>query len=84
MSAVTALRVRLLGGFEVEGVETRQLGSKKARVVLKVLALARSKPVAADRLIESMHKRLRRQFDPRKENRQVRVGIQPPGRHKGR
>src|SRR6202035_2741236 len=49
MGAVRALRVRVLvrGGLEVAGADTPRLGSRKARVVLKVLALARSKPVAA-------------------------------------
>ena len=46
------LRARVLGGFEIEGVDTSRLGSRKARVLLKVLVLARSKPVAADLLAE--------------------------------
>jgi DNA-binding SARP family transcriptional activator len=52
MGVVTALRVRVLGGFEVEGVDTPRLGSRKARIVLKVLALARSKPVTAEFLAD--------------------------------
>ena len=52
MGAVKALRVRVLGGFEVEGVDTRRLGSRKARILLKVLSLARSKPVTAEFLAD--------------------------------
>ena len=48
MGVVQALRVRVLGGFEVEGVDTPRLGSRKARILLKVLALARSKPVTIE------------------------------------
>lgn len=46
------LRVRLLGGLVVEGVEAKGLGSRKARTLLKVLALARGAPVSADRAVE--------------------------------
>ncbi len=45
---VQAVRVRVLGGFEVEGLATARLGSRKARTLLKVLALARSKPVTIE------------------------------------
>ncbi len=48
------LRVRVLGGFEVEGIEPRRLGSRKARTLLKMLALARGRPVSADRLIDTL------------------------------
>ncbi len=37
---VQRLRVRLLGGFGVEGLDERTLGTRKARVVMKRLALA--------------------------------------------
>jgi DNA-binding SARP family transcriptional activator/tetratricopeptide (TPR) repeat protein len=48
------LRVRVLGGFEIEGFGAHQLGSRKARTLLKVLALARGRPVAVDELIERL------------------------------
>ena len=48
------LRVRLLGGLDVEGVDERDLGSRKARTLVKVLALARGGPVRADALIDAL------------------------------
>lgn len=48
------VRVRVLGTFEVEGLDARALGSRKARTLLKILALARGRPVAADRLIDCL------------------------------
>ena len=48
------VRVRVLGGFEVEGLTRHQLGSRKARTLLKLLALARARPVAIDHLIECL------------------------------
>ena len=46
------VRVRLLGAFEVEGVSQRDLGSRKGRLLLKVLAAAGGTPVPVDRLAE--------------------------------
>ncbi len=46
------MRVRVLGDFEVVGVDHAMLGSRKARTVLKVLSLAGGSPVTADRLAE--------------------------------
>ncbi len=46
------MRVRLLGSFDVEGVPERRLGSRKGRVLLKVLALARGVPVSVDRIAD--------------------------------
>ncbi|MEA2829005.1 MAG: hypothetical protein QOG43_3444 [Actinomycetota bacterium] len=48
------MRVRLLGSFEVEGVPERNLGSRKGRTVLKVLALAEGAPVSVDRLADAL------------------------------
>ena len=48
------MRVRLLGGFEIEGVPERDLGSRKGRALLKVLAVARGKPVPADRIADAL------------------------------
>ena len=44
------LRVRVLGGFAVEGYEERALGTRKARLLLKRLAAAGGRPVTADEL----------------------------------
>src|SRR4051812_46726700 len=49
---VGQLRARVLGEFVLEGVEPRRLGSRKARTLLKVLALARGRPVAVDALAD--------------------------------
>lgn len=46
------MRVRVLGGFSVDGVSERDLGSRKARSLLKVLALAHGAPVSVERLVE--------------------------------
>ncbi len=46
------VRVKLLGTFEIEGLDPRRLGSRKARTLLKLLAVARGQPVAVDRVIE--------------------------------
>jgi DNA-binding SARP family transcriptional activator/tetratricopeptide (TPR) repeat protein len=43
------LRVRLSGGLSVEGLSERDLGSRKARTLLKLLAVARGEVVAVDR-----------------------------------
>ena len=34
------LRVRLMGGLSVDGIAERELGSRKARTLLKLLAVA--------------------------------------------
>lgn len=47
-----ALRVRLLGGLSVDGVSEHDLGSRKGRTLLKVLALSRGRAVSTDRLAE--------------------------------
>jgi DNA-binding SARP family transcriptional activator len=46
------MRVRVLGGFSVDGVTERELGSRKARSLLKVLAVARGAPVSVERLVD--------------------------------
>ncbi len=43
------LRVRLMGGLSVDGFVERDLGSRKARTLLKLLAVARGEVVAVDR-----------------------------------
>lgn len=47
-----ALRVRLLGGLSVDGVGEHDVGSRKGRTLLKVLALSRGRAVSTDRLAE--------------------------------
>jgi len=54
VAAPGVLRVRLLGALDVEGVDGRALGSRKARTLIKVLALARGRPVSADRLADAL------------------------------
>jgi DNA-binding SARP family transcriptional activator len=44
------LRVRVLGGFAVEGLAEQALGTRKARLLLKRLAVAAGKGVTADEL----------------------------------
>lgn len=46
------MRVRLLGGLEVEGMTERELGSRKGRILLGILAAARGRPVSIDRLAD--------------------------------
>jgi DNA-binding SARP family transcriptional activator/tetratricopeptide (TPR) repeat protein len=48
------LRVRVLGGLAVEGVDLTRLGSRKARRLLARLALARGAPVSVDALIDTV------------------------------
>ena len=45
----TELRIRLLGGLSVDGIAERDLGSRKARTLLKLLAVARGEVVPVDR-----------------------------------
>ena len=47
-----ALRVRLLGRFEVEGIEASTLGSRKGRTLLKRLALDAGTPLSVDALTD--------------------------------
>src|SRR5882762_5715785 len=54
MGTPEQLRVRLLGGLDVEGLDERAIGSRKARTLVKVLALARGGPVTADAVIEAV------------------------------
>lgn len=46
------LRIRLLGGLDVGGMSSRDLGSRKGRTLLAALALAQGRPVSADRLVD--------------------------------
>ena len=55
-SSATAerLRVRVLGTFQVEGMDLRALRSRKARAVLKLLAMGRGRAVSLDRLVDGL------------------------------
>jgi DNA-binding SARP family transcriptional activator len=48
------LRVRLLGGLDIEGLDERTIGSRKARTLVRVLALSRGAPVMADAVVEAL------------------------------
>src|SRR3984893_9431196 len=54
MTGLSQLRVRLLGGLDVEGVAGPALGSRKARTLVKVLAVARGAFVPADTVVEAL------------------------------
>jgi len=54
LTGLPQLRVRLLGGLDVEGVGGPGLGSRKARTLVKVLALARGTAVPADSVVEAL------------------------------
>jgi len=54
VSGVAQLRVRLLGSLDVEGVDALTLGSRKARTLVKLLALARGTAVPADTVVEAL------------------------------
>jgi DNA-binding SARP family transcriptional activator/tetratricopeptide (TPR) repeat protein len=51
---VALLRVRTLGPFEIDGLSEHAVGSRKARTLLKVLALARGAPVSIEFLIDAL------------------------------
>ncbi len=51
---MTSMRVRVLGGLAVEGVDLTRLGSRKARRLLGRLALARGAPVGVDALVDTV------------------------------
>jgi hypothetical protein len=48
------VRLRTFGGLEVEGLGSHRLGSRKARTLLKLLALARGRPVGVEHLIDCL------------------------------
>jgi DNA-binding SARP family transcriptional activator len=53
VTGVPELRVHLLGGLAVEGVPVLSLGSRKARAVLRRLAVAAGSWVSAEQLVEA-------------------------------
>ncbi len=48
------LHVRLLGGLEIDGIELSALGSRKARLLVKLLALRRGATVPVDSIAEAL------------------------------
>lgn len=46
------LRVRLMGGLTVDGMTDREIGSRKARLLLAVLAVSRGEPVSVDHVAD--------------------------------
>jgi DNA-binding SARP family transcriptional activator len=54
MPRVATLSVRVLGEFSVDGVDVRTLADRKARQVLRWLALARGRPVSSAALVDAL------------------------------
>ncbi|MBI2705251.1 MAG: AAA family ATPase [Actinobacteria bacterium] len=48
------LRVRVLGPFEIDGVDAAKLASRKGRQLLRLLALGRGLPVSVDRIVDAL------------------------------
>ena len=51
---VGELKVRVLGALDIHGVDKHALGSRKARTLIKVLAVARGQPVPVPRLVDCL------------------------------
>jgi len=51
---VGELKVSVLGALDIQGVDKHALGSRKARTLIKVLAVARGQPVPVSRLIDCL------------------------------
>lgn len=51
-STPDALRLRVIDGVSVEGVAEHELGSRKARLALRVLGIAQGRPVTIERLAD--------------------------------
>ncbi len=51
---LSKLKVSVLGALEIQGVDPRALGSRKARTLIKVLAVARGQPVPVQALVERL------------------------------
>ena len=54
MRTVGELKVSVLGALDIHGVDKHALGSRKARTLIKVLAVARGQPVPVPRLIDCL------------------------------
>ena len=49
-----ALRIHVIDGLSVEGFAEHQLGSRKARVALRMLGVAQGRPVSVERLADAL------------------------------
>src|SRR6202043_2988329 len=47
-----AMRIRVIDGLSVEGFAEHELGSRKARLALRVLGIAQGRPVSIERLAD--------------------------------
>ena len=63
------LRVRTWGEFAIDQVDLSQIRSRKARTAVKVLALARERPVSVDRLVECLWPGAARPWFQEQDNR---------------
>ena len=53
-SCVATLSVRVLGDFSIDGIDTRAVADRKARQLLRWLAMARGRPVTAGALTDAV------------------------------
>jgi len=53
-AAIDGLRVRVLGSFEIDGVDVGTVASRKGRQLLRLLALGRGVPVRVDHLVDAL------------------------------
>ncbi|MGH9265399.1 MAG: BTAD domain-containing putative transcriptional regulator, partial [Acidimicrobiales bacterium] len=54
MTGLSQLRIKVLGGLSVDGLDERRIGSRKGRRLLAMLVLARGSPVSVDRLADAL------------------------------
>jgi DNA-binding winged helix-turn-helix (wHTH) protein len=54
VSPPDAVRVRVIDGLSVEGFAEHQLGSRKARLALRMLGIAQGRPVSIERLADAL------------------------------
>ena len=54
VSTPDSMRVRVIGGLSVEGFAEHHLGSRKARLALRILGIARGRPVSIERLGDAL------------------------------
>src|ERR1022692_3443190 len=54
VSTPDAVRVRVIGGLSVEGFAEPHLGSRKARLALRILGIAQGRPVSIERLTDAL------------------------------
>jgi DNA-binding SARP family transcriptional activator len=54
MPLTPGLRIRLLGPLEIDGVDPARFGSRKARTLFRLLALADGVPVSTDQIVDAV------------------------------